>query len=185
MRSLIPSVKSKRKMEVKKLEKREINAEDKKLKENSKFKDYNRLQINDKVHLHDGNAWNIKGIIINTSQHPRSYIIKTDKGTVVRHNRKHIQFNVRENKSDDSQPFNSDDDDSYSLIQLDEETVIPLNQVPNIEDVDLLMNNLSNLSIAGDSNISEPEILIPEPVTTRYGRRIQTPQHQNEYELES
>ena len=130
------------------------------------------------------NAWNIKGIIINTSQHPRSYIIKTDKGTVVR--RKHIQYNVRENKSDDSQPFNSDDDDdSYSLIQLDEETVIPVNQVPNIEDVDLLMDNLSNLSITDDSNISEPEILIPEPVTTRYGRRIQTPQHLNEYELES
>ena len=54
-----------------------------------------------------------------------------------------------------------------------------MNQVPNIEDVDLLMDNLSNLSIADDSNISEPEILIPEPVTT------QTPQHLNEYELES
>ena len=36
----------------------------------------------------------IKGIIINTSQQPRSYIIKTDKGTVVRRNHKHIQFNV-------------------------------------------------------------------------------------------
>ena len=81
--------------------------------------------------------------------------------------------------------IHSDDDDSYSLIQLDEETVIPMNQVPNIEDVDLLMDNLSNLSIADDSNISEPEILIPEPVTTRYGRRIQTPQHLNKYELES
>ena len=149
-------------MEVKKLKKREINDENNKLKEHSKFKEYNRI-------LHN--------ILDRT-------IIKTDKGTVVRRNRKHIQFNVRENKSDDSQPFNSDDD-SYSLIQLDEETVIPMNEVPNIEDVDLLMDNLSNLSIADDSNISEPEILILEPVTTRYGRRIQTPQHLNEYELES
>ena len=49
----------------------------------------------------------IKGIIITTSQHPPSYSIKTDKGTVVRRNHKHIQFNVRENKSDDSQPFNT------------------------------------------------------------------------------
>ena len=92
----LPSVKSKRKMEVMKLKKREINDENKKLKETSKFKEYNRLQINDKVRLHDGNAWNIKGIIINTSQHSRLYIIKTDKGTVVRRNRKHNQFNVRE-----------------------------------------------------------------------------------------
>ena len=46
-------------MEVKKLKKREINDENNKLKETSKFQEYNRLQINDKVRLHDGNAWNI------------------------------------------------------------------------------------------------------------------------------
>ena len=44
--SLIPSVKSKRKTEVKKLKKREINYENKKLEETSKFKEYNRILHN-------------------------------------------------------------------------------------------------------------------------------------------
>ena len=173
IRSLIPSVKGNREMEVKKLKRRsEVNEENKKYKENRKLKELSKLQMKDKVRLHDGKAWNIKGIIIDTSQHPRSYIIKTDKGTIVRRNRKHIQISIRDN------------------IQLDDEIIIPMNQVvpliePNVEDIDVLMDNLSNLSIDDDSYISEPEILIPEPVTTRYGRRIQTPLHLQEYELES
>ena len=60
VRSLIPSVKSERKMEVKKLKKREINDENKKLKESSKFKEYNRLKINDKLRLHDGKCMEYK-----------------------------------------------------------------------------------------------------------------------------
>ena len=45
-------------------------------------KDYSKLNLNDQVHIHDGKEWNIKGAIVGKSEHPRSYILRTDKCTV-------------------------------------------------------------------------------------------------------
>ena len=46
------------------------------------------LNIDDKVRLHDGKSWSIKGTVVRRLKYPRSYIIMTSKGTTLRRNRR-------------------------------------------------------------------------------------------------
>ena len=57
-------------------------------------KDMPRLQIDDKLLLyhHDKKNWSIKGQIIRLGDTERSYIVKTDNGSVLARNRKDIKI---------------------------------------------------------------------------------------------
>ena len=52
--------------------------------QNKKLKDLSVLRLNDKVRLHDGKSWSIKGKIIDFSNKPRSYIVLTEDGPKLR-----------------------------------------------------------------------------------------------------
>ena len=74
--------------------------------------------MNDNVRIHDGKSWSIKEKVSKISGHPRSYLIKTNKGTTLRRNRRHILL-------DQTSDYNVDDneeDEDYSLIDLSEDT---------------------------------------------------------------
>ena len=60
--------------------------------QNKKLKDLSVLRLNDKVRLHDGKSWSIKGKIIDVSNKPRSYIVLTEDGSKLHRNKKHILY---------------------------------------------------------------------------------------------
>ena len=76
------------------------------------------LKVNDKVRIHDGESWSIKGKVSKISEHPRSYLIKTNKGTILRRNRRHILLD----QTSDYDVDDNEGDDDYSLIDLSEVT---------------------------------------------------------------
>ena len=77
-----------------------------------------QLQVNDEVRLFDGKKWSIKGTVIENSNHPRSYVMHTQKGTKLRRNRKHILLTRRASNIDPCVSYKKRDDSecSFSLI---------------------------------------------------------------------
>ena len=59
------------------------------MQQNKKLKDLSVLRLNDKVRMHDGKSWSIKGKIIDVSNKPRPYIVLTEDGSKLRRNKKH------------------------------------------------------------------------------------------------
>ena len=57
---------------------------------NKQSKTLSQLKSNDVVRVKHGNRWE-KAVVVNTHMTPRSYIIKTADGTVLRRNRRHLR----------------------------------------------------------------------------------------------
>ena len=137
--------------------------------------------MNDKVRIHNGKSWKIKGTVIDISKHPRSYIIQTDKGTILRRNRKHILLLKPSNVADQCMVEQESDseDDCYSLIN---NTGNRNNPEPSEEQaLDQSAGNMDLDLLIGDHN-DDAEIPIPESRVTRYGRTIRPPAHLEYYD---
>ena len=159
----------------------------KKLSRNMKItkhcRDLPELSLNDKVRLHDGKSWSIKGKVVDVSTKPRSYIILTENGSKLRRNRKQI---LRTKTSSDLHL----NEDSYSLIDFSETDNLIDIQIPDIpppvvEQFDpipvvqqpVIQPVLPNNDLDGNA--------MPEPTVTRSGRVINIPQRYSEYEMQS
>ena len=70
------------------------------------------LQPEDSVRFHDGNSWSRRAKVVAEAPEPRSYIIKTDKHTTIRRNRRHL---LKTNEQ-----FDLDSSDLESLLPADE-----------------------------------------------------------------
>ena len=70
-----------------------IATKNKKIYRKSSSNEYNynnspQLKKNDKVRLHDGQNWKTKGEIIeHLNEPPQSYLIRTENGNILSHNR--------------------------------------------------------------------------------------------------
>ena len=87
------------------------------------------LKKNDKVRLHDGFTWKIKGEIVEHLNKPtRLYLIRTENGNILRRNRKHILLSNGGNS--DSYFKNETDDDEY-LFNIYDKTNKTTNETPD------------------------------------------------------
>ena len=124
-----------------------------------RFNNLPDLQKNDEVRLHDGHSWGTKGKVVEPlKDFPRSYIVETDKGKILRRNRKHILLKKEENE-DNNEKF----DDEYQLSY---------NDRPNDTTSELVSNN--------DNEIREP----PSQCRTRSGRTIRKPSRYEDYVMD-
>ena len=163
-----------------------------------------KLEINDKVRLHDGKKWSIKGTIVKQLKYPRSYLVLTQNGTKVRRNRRHILLTKKANKSD--KLTDNDSNGSFSLIgeqvqdvivDLDNEMIrnneldlhnemIRNNELDLHNDIDTIRNNEMDLHnelslIDGDIHLPVQPIQ-PIQVTTRSGRSIHAPSYLRDFD---
>ena len=53
-------------------------------------KDLRPLKEGQSVRLRDGKTWHLKGKVMERAEHPRSYAVKTEKGTIIRRNRRDL-----------------------------------------------------------------------------------------------
>ena len=135
------------------------------------------LKLNDDVQIHDGKSWSIKGKVSKISEHPRSYLFKTNNGTILRRNRRHILLD----QTSDYDVDDNEGDNDYSLIGLSEVT-------PDFNSSMLELSTLmDDLVIDEDNNEMLQPVNVnetPEVVrTTRSGRVINIPQRFGEYDL--
>ena len=89
-----------------------------------------QLKKNDKVRLHDGQTWKIKGeeIVEHLNEPPRSYLMRTENGDILRRNRKCII--LRKGGNSDSCFKNETDEDEY-LFNIYVKTNKTTNQTPD------------------------------------------------------
>ena len=93
------------------------------------YTNLSQLKKNDKVRLHDGQTWNIESEIVeHVNEPPQSYLIRTENGNVLCHNRKHILLIKGGNIS--SYFKNETDDDEY-LFNINDKTNKATNQTPD------------------------------------------------------
>ena len=119
------------------------------------------LKENDIVHLYDGTNWTIKGKIIEQlKDQPRSYLVKTQNGNIIKRNRKDILLSKKENENDNGKEIESNEYPLFTFSQTNT-TNIDNNQTNNV-------NNETNER------------------STRYTRSrriIRRPQRFNDYEV--
>ena len=88
-----------------------------------------QLKKNDKVRLHDGQTWKIKGEIIeHLNEPPRSYLIRPENGNILRRNRKCIVFRKGGNSHS---YFKTETDEDEYLFDIYDKTNKTTNQTPD------------------------------------------------------
>jgi len=159
LRTLVPSIKTPEKQhQNRKQEKPETSTNP------TQGKPLEPLQPGDSVRFHDGSSWSRRAKVISNTKEPRSYLIRTDKHTTLRRNRRHL-LKTTEHFDD-----LSDSSDAESLIH---------DENPNV----LQQSSDSDATVRyeGGSD-TEPE---PEPAsrlpTTRSGRTVNRPKHFQDY----
>ena len=121
VRTLVPSIKSKTKSTTK-------SASSQQQQHKQQGQPLSTLKPGDNVRFHDGNSWSRRAIVLTKCKEPRSYIVRTDKNTTIRRNRRHLlktneQFDFNENfSSDDNESLLYEtSEDSDATIAYDEE----------------------------------------------------------------
>ena len=111
-----------------------------------------KLSIGDRVRIHEGKSWSRLGRVVNVKD-PRSYVVRTDKGTTLRRNRRDV-LKVPDdmNLANDYDVIDSEDDD---------------NGMPD------------HGQQREDDNVN---VTIPEVPTSRSGRSLRRPAYLNDYE---
>ena len=111
-----------------------------------------KLSIGDRVRIHEGKSWSRLGRVVNVKD-PRSYVVRTDKGTTLRRNRRDV-LKVPDdmNLANDYDVIDSEDDD---------------NGMPD------------HGQQREDDNVN---VTIPEVPTSRSGRCLRRPAYLNDYE---
>ena len=112
-----------------------------------------KLRIGDTVRIYDHKSWSRQGTVIQKHNSPRSYNVRTNKGTVIRRNRKDL-LKVQNNHNHSE----FDTDDSYPDITEEEEEM-----------------NIINPEVIREDN--DPSI-----IHTRSGRQVRRPSYLNDYE---
>ena len=134
----------------------------------------------DIVRFRKNGTWSRKGRVIGKTSQPRSYKIETDKGTIVRRNRRHLLL-TREK-------FELNSSDNESMLSL---TDVEENNEPNIEDNEghddqsIEINNDTATNDTQDLITTADQANLPSEDTsvkkTRYGRHVRPPKHLEEY----
>ena len=160
---------------------------------NEKRRDLPNLKKDDEVRLHNSKSWSTKGKIVEVTENPRSYIVLNEKGNKVRRNRRDILLDKAGQPSRVKSTYESDDDDSYSLIEFVDmnDYTQELDAVIPDEDGSILeLSNLMDELVLGDddNDVIQPDIVIqPElpiiPNVTRSGRRVQLPERFSSYDM--
>ena len=139
------------------------------MKNKHKVKNLSQLHKNDRVRLHDGRSWSLKGKIVDVLDKPRSYVVLTENGSRLRRNRKHIL--------PDTTTYVDRNDDCSSELDFDH-VITP--------EPDSILD-LSNL--LDDLNIDDTGVILPAQINnndaqvnvTRSGRIILRPARLNDY----
>lgn len=113
------------------------------------------MEPGDSVRIHNGTHWTRTGKVIDCTQEPRLYLLRTDKNTVIRRNRRQLLKTA--------ETFNhlSDSSTTGSLIE---------NDTPNESSVD------------SDATIPYDKPLTPTAPTTRFGRKIKQLKHLKDFQ---
>ena len=118
--------------------------------------------MSDAVRIHSGKSWSRLGVVVRKHKNPRSYVIKTDKGTFIRRNRRDLlKIN---NNSKMIEIYTS-----YPDIEKETEARIENNEEARIEN--------DHIRAGEEEVINEENIVI-----TRSGRQVNRPQYLNAYE---
>ena len=133
----------------------------------SEGRDLPELKPGDVVRFRKDGCWSRKGRVIAKAAQPRSYKIQTDKGTIIRRNRRHLLLTEEQFLEEDTE---DSDSEFYQTARED---------IPNARDED-------NQITRGDAVIPEEHNVVndtqDQSVRTRSGRISRPPKHLNIYE---
>ncbi|KAK2144171.1 hypothetical protein LSH36_780g01020 [Paralvinella palmiformis] len=62
-----------------------------------------------KMKLDNETVWIKSGVVLSSTEQPRSYIVVTESGSVMRRNRKHLQHNPIPEEQQNAVPLSSDE----------------------------------------------------------------------------
>ena len=123
-------------------------------------KDLPKLELGDTVRIQDGKVWKPARVVAVHSKAPRSYMVDTPTGRVLRHNRRHL---LRTREGDILNPAKA----HYKAARRDDDHHIPPSPV--------MQSNHMNQQFQ-----NTPELLTQnKPVTTRSGREVKVLLHVN------
>ena len=121
--------------------------------------DLPELSPGDVVRYRKNKTWGRMGKVIGKSSQPRSYKIETDKGTIIRRNRRHLLL-------------------TKEKFHLDNDTI----SLCSIDDCDLLLDDNRDVEV-NDESVNQAVQREAIVITTRSGRTSRQPRHLNDYVL--
>ena len=140
------------------------NCVSKPFKQQNKGKPLETLAPGDAIRFHDGTTWSRRAKVIEKTQEPRSYLIRTDKNTTIRRNRRHLL------KTNEHFGNFSESSDAESILRDSDQQ--QQQQVESSNDSDITVRY----------ELSEDESFSSQP-KTRSGRITSRPRRLNDYEL--
>ena len=136
------------------------------------------MESGDIIRFRKNGKWARKGKIIGKSSQPRSYKILTDKGTVIRRNRRHLLQTKETFEEIEDIDTDSNESNLGNIVNNEQAE----NNTEVIHNEASVQGNLNN-NISDETGRAADQAIQPNnTITTRYGRTIRRPRHLDIYE---